>query len=53
MSRSETQSDDDEFESADEGDESTEESCSVDESSTPDEKVLEIQPECILLKEED
>ena len=53
MSRSETQSDDDEFESADEGDESTEESCSVDESSTPDEKVLEIQPECILLNEEE
>lgn len=53
MSRSETESDDDEFESADEGDESTEESCSVDESSTPDEKVLEIQPECILLKEEE
>ncbi len=46
MSRSE--SDDDEFESADEGDESTDESCSVD----SEEKLLEEQPECTNEKEE-
>jgi len=48
MSRSE--SEDDEFESADEGDEYAEESCSADES-TSEEQVLEIQPECINEKE--
>ena len=52
MSRSE--SDDDEFESADEGEESTEESCSVD-GSTSNEKELQqvIQPECINAKEDE
>ena len=48
MSRSE--SDDDEFESADEGDESTEEKsssgCSTD-ASNSDDRVVEVQPECI------